>query len=39
MKNFLMSKRVNEKVSFIINGLTINRLVPTYVHAVIRQGA
>ena len=25
-----MDKRINEKVSFVINGLTINGLVPTY---------
>ena len=30
MKKFLTDERVNEKVSFVINGLTINGLVPTY---------
>ena len=32
MKNFLTDKRVSEKVSFVINGLTINGLVPTYAY-------
>ena len=30
MKKNFNGLRVNEKVSFVINGLTINGLVPTY---------
>ena len=28
--SYKLFHRVNEKVSFVINGLTINELVPTY---------
>ena len=30
MKKLFTDERVKEKVSFVINGLTINGLVPTY---------